>query len=319
MMRDRPRACAQLTPDNFDEVVGGPSGLASLLSRSDFVIVAVPKTGTRTVLATLDRAGGAVVVQGRQFLETRCNEYLWWATLRAGVDVAYGGAVFAPGDDPREAFHALLAACNGATAAAAASAVGGGGAPFIFYDHVGYMPALADRAAFVAVLREPIEWAASHFYFLRDEPWPRGLGKNVSLEAAVLEDPDSAYLSFFSEVRNAQARYLCGAHPQCALPHGQSPTELLDRFAVVGVLEDLPATFRALAATLPRALGGLPGAYVDGGRAFLQPGDGARPRGGDEGALAPAAEAVLRAWLAEDVALHAAATARLAAILRDAD
>ena len=89
------------------------------------VFVAIPKTGTRTVLATLRRAGVAVAEGRRE--PTRCLEYSWFARLGAGEAVRYRGAAY-------ERWWPLLRA--GAAATAEAASVGGFG---VFYDHVGYL------------------------------------------------------------------------------------------------------------------------------------------------------------------------------------
>ena len=157
-------------------------------------------------------------------------------------------------------------------------------------------------------------------YFLRGEPPPVGLAgtpnATASLADAVSADPPLAYFSFFADVRNAQARYLCGAAPACREPHGRAPEELLDAFAVVGVLEDLRGTLLALERALPRIFAGVAAAHRDGDRAFLQAGDAARPR---DDPLPAAAADRLSALFAEDAALHRAATARLGEMLGDGD
>ncbi|KAH8095777.1 hypothetical protein JL720_3101 [Aureococcus anophagefferens] len=195
-------------------------------------------------------------------VDTRCTEYAWWARLNANETVAYRGRAYAG----PESWWDLVAPARRRRRAPPRTA-----ADAVFYDHVGRLPALAGRAAFVAVLREPLAWVASHFYFLRGEPPPVGLAgapnATASLADAVSADPPLAYFSFFADVRNAQARYLCGAAPACREPHAQAPEELLDAFAVVGVLEDLRGTLLALERALPRIFAGVAAAHRDGDRA----------------------------------------------------
>ena len=112
---------------------------------------------------------------------------------------------------------------------------------------------LGPRVAFVAVVREPLDWLLSHFFFKMGAPPPEGLawrfaeggagGARADLARAVRlarararvvggddeadrtrdggDDDDAraarAYLSFFSELGGAQTRYLCGhADRACA-------------------------------------------------------------------------------------------------------
>lgn len=279
------------------------------------VFVAIPKTGTRSVLSALQDVRDLSVYQGRLQVRFACREYAWWSALRHGAAVRYDGADYGPGGD---AFGALRRECHRLTERVATSVGKHFDGPVIFFDHVGYLPALAARAAHVTVLREPLSWAASHFYFLRGEPPPAGLGpgSTLRLEEALVDGTNATYLSFFTEARNAQARYLCGAGPDCDAPHGQAPAALLDRFAVVGVLEDLDATFRALERTLPRVFAGSRAAHAAAQTArplkFKQPADDARPR--DE-VLSAAATRRLGALFAEDALLYAAAFRRLEAQL----
>ena len=205
-----------------------------------------------------------------------------------------------------EAWWAIVRRCSAATAAAAADRARTGAT--LFYDHVGYLARLA--VPHVAILREPKAWAASHYYFLRDEPPPAGAGSNLSLADALREN--HPYLGFFARLRNAQARYLCGAGVGCDVAFAQTPIELIGRFAVVGLLEDFDATFRALERELPGTFAGVYDAWrkrAPGAAARPQLGDAVRPRGE---VLPPEADARLGELFAEDLALYAAAAARLA-------
>ena len=199
----------------------------------------------------------------------------------------------------------LARACAAAQAAAARAAFdcGAGAAAAgarVFYDHVPYLPTLGDRAAHVIVLRRPLAWAASHYYFTRRA------GAAPAL-ADALAGGGAAALG----ARAPQARYACGTAPACAAPWGQAAPALLARFAAVGVHEDLAASFAALERALPRVFGGAGAAFrahVGARRAAAQPADAARPRAE---VLPDAAALALRRALAEDAALYRAARARL--------
>ena len=150
------------------------------------------------------------------------------------------------------------------------------------------------------VLRRPLAWAASHYYFTRRA------GAAPAL-ADALAGGGAAALG----ARAPQARYACGAAPACAAPWGQAAPALLARFAAVGVHEDLAASFAALERALPRVFGGAGAAFrahVGARRAAAQPADAARPRAE---VLPDAAALALRRALAEDAALYRAARARL--------
>ena len=268
-------------------------------ARPAAVFVAVPRTGTRSVLAALRAAPRARAREGRP-LPAACRLDEWARRLRAGGGARFGGRTYR---GRAGCWRRLARACAAAQAAAARAAFddgggGGGAAAAVFYDHVPQLPTLGDRAAHVAVLREPLAWAASHYYFTRTSRAP-------------LADALAGGSAEVLGARAPQARYACGAAPACAAPWGQAGPALLARFAAVGVAEDLARTFAALERALPRVFGGAGAAFrgsVGARRAGAQPADAARPRAE---VLPDAAAAALRRALAEDAALYRAARARL--------
>ena len=270
-------------------------------ARPAAVFVAVPRTGTRSVLAALRAAPRARAREGRP-LPAACRLDEWARRLRAGGAVRFGGRIYR---GRAGCWRRLARACAAAQAAAARAAFdcGAGAAAAgarVFYDHVPYLPTLGDRAAHVIVLRRPLAWAASHYYFTRRA------GAAPAL-ADALAGGGAAALG----ARAPQARYACGAAPACAAPWGQAAPALLARFAAVGVHEDLAASFAALERALPRVFGGAGAAFrahVGARRAAAQPADAARPRAE---VLPDAAALALRRALAEDAALYRAARARL--------
>lgn len=112
------------------------------------VFVAIPKTGTRAVLAALLKTPGLSVYQGRLQQGTACREYGWWAALRAGADVRYDGRDYRGGV---ASWAALRRDCARATTRVAESVGRHFDDPVVFFDHVGYLPDLAGRAAHVTV------------------------------------------------------------------------------------------------------------------------------------------------------------------------
>ena len=137
-------------------------------ARPAAVFVAVPRTGTRSVLAALRAAPRARAREGRP-LPAACRLDEWARRLRAGGAVRFGGRIYR---GRAGCWRRLARACAAAQAAAARAAFdcGAGAAAAgarVFYDHVPYLPTLGDRAAHVIVLRRPLAWAASHYYFTR--------------------------------------------------------------------------------------------------------------------------------------------------------
>lgn len=218
-----------------------------------------------------------------------------------------------------------------------------GAEPTIYIDHVHFLGASAN-IAYVAVVREPLRWISSHFYFHRDSEMPLGLagcnethdGQPLSLVEAVriagsddtspCADRTRRYLSWFAELGSAQTRILCGIEPDCFdytpgqeddRPERQSLAlaleHLVNDYAVVGVLEKWRLTLRVLEAQLPHFFCGAVDYAAtrssDDKYFSSQPGDFAsRPL--DE-SFPPDVDQTVRRWLANDFVLYATADARL--------
>ena len=267
-------------------------------ARPAAVFVAVPRTGTRSVLAALRAAPRARAREGRP-LPAACRLDEWARRPRAGGAVRFGGRIYR---GRAGCWRRLARACAAAQAAAARAAFdcGAGAAAAgarVFYDHVPYLPTLGDRAAHVIVLRRPLAWAASHYYYAARGRRRRRSRTRRRRRAAALgaRAPQARARRRGAGLRGALGPGRAGAAR--ALRRGRRARDLAARSP--------PSSARCRGSSAAR--GGVPRAR-GARRAAAQPADAARPA---RDVLPDAAALALRRALAEDAALYRAARARL--------
>ncbi len=242
----------------------------------------------------------------------------------------------------RRAFWRFARACDAALAHTLRARVlptPRAGAGVAYVEHLGFVGGLGPRVARVAVLREPLDWFVSHFLFALRRPPPDGLGARALAPTAADElvravrlargaergddarerDAARAYVSFFSALRDAQTRYVCGHAARargsaiaCALAN------LVDGFAAVGLLEELELSLEVFERALPRFFCGVANAARTKSNIVApRAGDATRPRElRGAGWLPDDVRAAAQRWLADDLVLYAAARARLHARAR---
>lgn len=295
----------------------------------------------RSLLRTVSylRNGNPRVVNGVDDGSTSCPAYTMWCWLSAGLafvvrspfDPESAGLEVGGGDRVAALDSAMRFCGDGLRRQLATRTLAAHAPPTVFVDHAPFLGPL-EHASYVAVVREPFRWLASHFYFHRDSAYPLGLGDDcnhtkgrpLTLAEAVRAIASSEtgcgprlerYMSWFFALGALQTRYLCGLHAEC-LGSEQALTlaleHLHDDYAVVGVLEDWGLSLRVFERLLPAFFCGA-AAYAEMRVPVREERGDSAPRPAEDDALPPDSAALLHGWLADDVVLYAAARRRLQA------
>lgn len=300
------------------------------------VVTAIPKTGSRTLRALLRtsstlRGGRPMFVNGVDDGSTACPAYIAWSWITAGYEFNIatsftnhsetmvtndlGGAMrFCS-----EGIRAYVASFQEST---------------VYIDHTSFLGPLKD-VAYVAVVRDPMKWLRSFFYFHRDSEEPIGLGGcNETRDGGPLTLVDAVRITFavgsttpcdirvanfLSFIETApQTRVLCGLDPECFENRqgGRRLTLAIDHmindYSVVGTLDDWALTVRVLESKLPQFFCGIAEYAAESSENTIfetQRGDNASRPSKEEND--PEVDRTLRMWLADDLVLYATARALL--------
>eukprot|EP00117_Sycon_ciliatum_P042696 scpid75685/ scgid31021/ Heparan sulfate 2-O-sulfotransferase 1 len=152
--------------------------------------------------------------------------------------------------------------------------------PGFYHGHIVYIDFArfgAPPPLFIQLVRDPIERMVSYYYFLRygDDYRPNltrsRMGDSMSFDDCVLKGHRDC------QPRNwwIQIPFFCGMSPQCRVPGSQWALEqakrnLVDKYVVVGVTEQIPEFVAVLEATLPRFFKGALNLFRTGGKSHLR-------------------------------------------------
>lgn len=153
--------------------------------------------------------------------------------------------------------------------------------PGFYHGHVAYLDfskyGATDTPMYINVVRDPVERLVSYYYFLRfgDDYRPRLRRRKQGDKKTFDECVSSGGSDCAPEKLWLQIPFFCGHHSECwtagsrwALERAKS--NLLDRYLLVGVTEELEDFIMILEAALPRFFKGATELYRTGKKSHLR-------------------------------------------------